>query len=140
MGSVLPIISLEPAAGAHPRRPRPFQLAKSVTCSALRRPYWLGKSPGLSGRLISRPIERAPIERGRRTDLGFGSGQPTDALMVIEFSRDGAIVGGLKFATQPSGAGFDILDVVDGACQPITTYEKAPAPLSPGTRRTILTR
>jgi hypothetical protein len=73
----------------------------------------------------------APIVSGRRTDLGFGSGQPRIAAMVIQFSQDGVIIGGLEFKTEASGSGFEILRVVDGVCKPITTYENASRPGQP---------
>ena len=72
-----------------------------------------------------------PINTGRRTDLGFGTGQPREAVMVIQFSRDGDIIGGLEFRTYSDGAGFDLLSVFDGACNPITTYENASRPNQP---------
>jgi hypothetical protein len=72
-----------------------------------------------------------PIENQRRTDRKFGSGQPREAVMVIQFSREGEIIGGLTFKTHTAGLGFDLLSVVDGACNPITTYENASRPDQP---------
>jgi len=72
-----------------------------------------------------------PIESQRRTDRRFGSGQPREAVMVIQFSREGEIIGGLTFKTHAAGLGFDLLSVVDGACNPITTYENASRPDQP---------
>lgn len=63
------------------------------------------------------------IESRRDTDREMSGGQPRDAILAIQFKKDGAIIGGLKFRTFESGVGFDILSVVDAACNPITTYK-----------------
>jgi hypothetical protein len=72
-----------------------------------------------------------PIENQRRTDRRFGSGQPREGVMVIEFSQADEIIGGLEFKTHSGGVGFDLLSVVDGGCNPITTYENATRPDQP---------
>lgn len=72
-----------------------------------------------------------PVSGERRTDLGFGSGQPRRAVLVIQFSREGEILGVVEFETEASGSGFQILRVVDAACHPITTYENASRPGQP---------
>ena len=72
-----------------------------------------------------------PIENHRRTDRSFGSGQPREGVMVIEFSQADEIIGGLEFKTHSGGVGFDLLSVVDGGCNPITTYENATRPDQP---------
>jgi hypothetical protein len=65
------------------------------------------------------------VEKKRRADRKFSSGQPRTGLIAIEFSRDGTLIGGVKYNTLGSGLGFDILSVVDEACNPITTYSNA---------------
>lgn len=72
-----------------------------------------------------------PIENHRRTDRFFGSGQPREGVMVIEFIQADEIFGGLQFKTHSGGGGFDLLSVVDGGCNPITTYENASRPEQP---------
>jgi hypothetical protein len=72
-----------------------------------------------------------PIENQRRTDRNFGSGQPREAVMVIQFSQADEIIGGLEFKTHSGGVGFDLLSVVDRGCNPITTYENASRPDQP---------
>jgi len=72
-----------------------------------------------------------PIENHRRTDRDFGSGQPREGVVVIEFSQEDKIIGGLEFKTHSGGVGFDLLSVVDGGCNPITTYENASRPDQP---------
>jgi hypothetical protein len=72
-----------------------------------------------------------PIENHRRTDRTFGSGQPREGVMVIEFSQVDEIIGGLQFKTHSGGVGFDLVSVVDGGCNPITTYENASRPEQP---------
>ena len=72
-----------------------------------------------------------PIENHRRTDRSFGSGQPREGVMVIEFSQVDEIIGGLKFKTHSGGVGFDLLSVADAGCNPITTYENASRPEQP---------
>jgi hypothetical protein len=72
-----------------------------------------------------------PIENHRRTDRYFGSGEPREGVMVIEFSQADEIIGGLKFKTHSGGVGFDLVNVVDRGCSPITTYENASRPEQP---------
>jgi hypothetical protein len=72
-----------------------------------------------------------PIENHRRTDRSFGSGQPREGVMVIEFSQVDEIIGGLQFKTHSGGVGFDLVSVVDGGCNPITSYENASRPEQP---------
>jgi hypothetical protein len=72
-----------------------------------------------------------PIENHRRTDRSFGSGQPREGVMVIEFSQADVIIGGLQFKTHSGGVGFDLVSVVDRGCNPITTYENASRPEQP---------
>ena len=63
------------------------------------------------------------IENKRETDRSMSTGQPRDGVIAVEFKKDGAIIGGIKFKTYESGVGFDILSVVDAACNSITAYE-----------------
>jgi hypothetical protein len=72
-----------------------------------------------------------PIENHRRTDRSFGSGQPREGVMLIEFSQADEIIGGLQFKTHSGGVGFDLVSVVDRGCNPITTYENASRPDQP---------
>ncbi len=72
-----------------------------------------------------------PIENHRRTDRSFGSGQPREGVMVIEFSQVDEIIGGLQFKTHSGGVGFDLVSVVDGGCNPISSYENASRPEQP---------
>lgn len=63
------------------------------------------------------------LERNRADDRQMSSGQPRDATLVVELKTQGAIIGAVKFQTFESGVGFDILGVVDAACNPVTGYK-----------------
>lgn len=69
-----------------------------------------------------------PVEKARRTDRRFSSGQPRDAVLGIQFTSGKDVIGGLKFATSTIGSGVDIVSVVDAACQPLATYANVSRP------------
>lgn len=99
-------------------------MATSAPASAVTTSNCFGEVPD-SDRIV------VPIENHRRTDRRFGSGQPREGVMVIEFSQADEIFGGLQFKTHSGGVGFDLLSVVDGGCNPITTYDNASRPEQP---------
>ncbi len=72
-----------------------------------------------------------PVEKTRRTDRRFSSGQPRDAVLGIQFTNGKATIGGLKFATSTVGSGVDIVSVVDAACRPLSTYANVSRPGQP---------
>ena len=63
-----------------------------------------------------------PVDPARRTDVKWGVGQPRDGVLAIQFEDPTGIRGGVKFKTLASATGIDIITVVDGSCQPITSY------------------
>jgi hypothetical protein len=58
----------------------------------------------------------------RRTDMKFPYGAPRDDVIAIQWSDGKIILGGVKFRTMTSEVGFDIVSVVDGACNSVHTY------------------
>lgn len=72
-----------------------------------------------------------PMETVRRTDRKWGHGQPREGVMAMQFEDSTGIRGGVKFATVASGAGVDIVAVVDAACRPVTTYANVSNPTQP---------
>lgn len=71
------------------------------------------------------------VETARRTDKRFASGQPREDVFAIQFTSAGNFLGGVKLKSLVSGLGYDILSVVDGACNPLTTYENLTRPDQP---------
>ena len=72
-----------------------------------------------------------PVEKPRRTDRRFSSGQPRDAVLGIQFTNGKDAIGGLKFATSTIGSGVDIIGVFDAACRPLSTYANVARPDQP---------
>lgn len=72
-----------------------------------------------------------PIEASRLTERRFGVGQPQAAVLAIHFTSAGHVIGEMQLQSLASGLGYDILNVVDGACQPLTTYENITRPDQP---------
>lgn len=74
---------------------------------------------------------KVAIEPPREMYIRFGSGQPRDDVFALQVISAGNFVGGIKIKTLASGAGYDILSVVDNACVPIITYENVTRPNQP---------
>lgn len=58
----------------------------------------------------------------RRIDQKFWYGKPREDVIAIQWSDGKATLGGVKLRTLASEAGFDILSVVDGTCNPVQTW------------------
>lgn len=74
---------------------------------------------------------KVAIEPAREVYTRFSSGQPHEDLFAVQVVVGGKAVGSVKFKSLASGSGFDILSVVDSACNPLTTYENATRPNQP---------
>ncbi len=123
------VASLAPATTEAPMATSaPAAAAEQMATSA---PVAAGTTSSCFGEVPHADRIIVPIENHRRTDRYFGSGQPREGVMVIEFSQADEIIGGLEFKTHSGGVGFDLLSVVDGGCSPITTYENASRPEQP---------
>jgi len=123
------VAGLAPAAADAPMATSaPATTAALMAPSA---PASAGTASNCFGEVLESDRIVVPIENHRRTDRTFGSGQPREGVMVIEFSQADEIIGGLEFKTHSGGVGFDLLSVVDGGCNPITTYENATRPDQP---------
>lgn len=72
-----------------------------------------------------------PVDPARRTDVKWGVGQPRDGVLAIQFEDPTGIRGGVKFKTLASATGIDIITVVGGSCQPITSYGNITRPNQP---------
>ncbi len=82
-------------------------------------------TPGLLACLADVPaddVQIVPVEIDLRTDRKFGSKQPKDGLLAIQFTGAGKPLGAVRLQTQSSGVGFRILGVVDANCGPVTSY------------------
>lgn len=82
-------------------------------------------TPGLLACLADVPaddVQIVPVEFDLRTDRKFGSRQPKDGLLAIQFTGAGKPLGAVRLQTQSSGLGFRILSVVDATCGAVTTY------------------
>lgn len=90
--------------------------------------------PGLLACLADVPaddVQIVPVEIDLRTDRKFGSKQPKDGLLAIQFTGAGKPLGAVRLQTQSSGLGFRIMSVVDANCGPLTTYANITDPGAP---------
>lgn len=91
-------------------------------------------TPGLLACLADVPADDVlivPVEIDLRTDRKFGSRQPKDGLLAIQFTGAGKPLGAVHLQTQSSGLGFRILNVVDANCGAVTTYANITDPGAP---------
>jgi hypothetical protein len=58
----------------------------------------------------------------RRSDYKFFYGTPREEVIAFQWSDGKSIMGGMKLRTMQSEIGFDIISVVDGACNPVESY------------------
>ncbi len=71
------------------------------------------------------------VEAARWTDKRFGEGQPRESVFALQFTSAGNFIGGVKLKSLVSNTGYDILSVVDSACNSLTTYENISRPNQP---------
>ena len=91
-------------------------------------------TPGLLACLADVPaddVQIVPVEIDLRTDRKFGSKQPKDGLLAIQFTGAGKPLGAVRLQTQSSGLGFRILNVVDANCGVVTSYANITDPGAP---------
>lgn len=62
------------------------------------------------------------VAQDRRIDKKYWYGKPREDVIAFQWSDGKAVLGGVKLRTLASEAGFDILSVVDGACNPVQTW------------------
>lgn len=81
-----------------------------------------GSAGGCFGDVAEDDLLVIPVERNRRTDMSFSHDQPRDATVAVQFKRGNTLIGGVKINTNANGNGYDIVSVVDAACQPVQSY------------------
>lgn len=72
-----------------------------------------------------------PMDRNRRTDRQWSSGQPRAGWLAMQFEDPAGVRGGVKFRTLASAAGIDIVGVYDAACRPVSSYANTSNPSQP---------
>lgn len=115
-------------------RPTTAGAAASASASATGVPGGSLATPGLLSCLADVPaddVQIVPVELDLRTDRKFGSRQPKDGLLAIQFTGAGKPLGAVHLQTQSSGLGFRILNVVDANCGAVTTYANITDPGAP---------
>ena len=83
------------------------------------------------GDIAETDLAIVPVDPARRTDVKWGVGQPRAGVLAIQFEDPTGIRGGVKFKTLASATGIDIITVVDGSCQTITSYGNITRPNQP---------
>jgi hypothetical protein len=92
-----------------------------------------GTTPTPSSTVITEPqncfadlpannIFTVTVAADRRIDQKYWYGKPRDDVIAFQWSDGKVVLGGVKLRTMTSEAGFDILTVVDGTCNPVQTY------------------
>ena len=135
LGAVLIIFGVlqnQPAAGSGAPAAQPSMPAQTSTTTTTSGSATV--LPGVLACLANIPaadLQIIPVERDLRTDRKFGSGQPRDGVIALQFTQSGAAIGAVTFRTLSSGLGFRIERVADGTCAPGVPFSSISNPGTP---------